>query len=676
MDIPGPGHLLGTAAERLALRFRSAAASIASGSDQGLAHAYAEAFGARDQALSQLSAEGSDRAAWGLLGVWAVARIALQTPSCKLHDAEDWFFGDADRRLLGHVSPIAQAEAEKAVEGLEIATLSDLLPYAIDPHGPGTRRSVIRDPSQQGAQAAKRKTGIYYTPGDAADFMTQWVLDGDVPRLLDPACGTGVFLRSAARHLSRALPSDQVLARLYGIDLDPLALEATCFVLTAALASPSPDYAPIRLWHLARLNLAQRDTLSILLADDGLWRLNAHQRTKLVDGRERLRTAIATRLTMPAPVELDRGGQPETFSTLFPEADAGFAVVGNPPYSPLGPRRDIDAFRKRRGGVGGRAVSASTNAFLPFLELMWRLTNGKARAALVVPLSVAYNTTQPFQVVRGAMASTGGTWTMRFFDRTPDALFGDDIKQRAAIVLREPTDGFRLRTSGLMRWSSRQRGSLFHALPDPIDLRNISIARGIPKVGSEWESELYFGLAHRNARLSRTLSDVSGKRRPKEASANLLSVGATAYNWLVLYRGEATAGAVTSRLFVADEPNQADWAYALLSSGLVYWLWRVDGDGFHVPARWLNVLPFEWDGTTDSARIADHGRRAWELARHQPVQAVNSGRRTVSFRPDLTTEVPAIDRLLLGQLGMDPDLEEHLSQFRQAAISVGRESES
>jgi hypothetical protein len=465
------------------------------------------------------------------------------------------------------------------------------------------------------------------------------------------------------------------LARLYGIDLDQIAIEATCFVLTATLASPSIDRTPISLWHLARLNLAQRDTLSVLLADDGLWHPTVDERAQLSNGRQLLRSAMADDQGVPSPVALNRAGHRETFSTLFPEVDGGFAVIGNPPYSPLGPRPDMDAFRKRRGGVGGKAVSTSTNAFLPFLELMWRLTNGEARAALVVPLSVAYNTTQPFQVLRAAMTSTGGTWTMRFFDRTPDALFGDDIKQRAAIVLREPAERFGLRTSGLIRWNSRQRVSLFDALPDPVEVQT-NIVRGIPKLATMWESDLYSRLAQCTARLSRSLSEVAGEGGLEVAAANSLSVGATAYNWLVLYRGRARDGAVTSRLLMADDAPQADWAYAVLSSGLVYWLWRVDGDGFHVPSRWLDNLPFEWDGGADSVRIADHGRRAWDLARSHPVRAINSGRRTVSFRPDLAAEVPAIDRLLLGQLGMDPDLEEHLSQFRHAVINAGRENKS
>ena len=248
-------------------------------------------------------------------------------------------------------------------------------------------------------------------------------------------------------------------------------------------------FPPSRLWHLARLNIARGDSISLLLADDGFARTPAARSARVADSRKLLRTAIAQDPDLPDPVDLGRAEWSATFSSLFPEAQEGFAVVGNPPYSPLGHRPDIGAFAARAAGFGGVAVSPSTSAFLPFMELMWRLAQGKARAALVVPLSLAYNTTQPYQSVRRAIAAAEGTWTIRFFDRTPDALFGDDVKQRAAIVFRQPAKGLRLRTSGLIRWTSRQRSSLFDGLPEPVECPPIDIAKGIPKLGANWELE-------------------------------------------------------------------------------------------------------------------------------------------------------------------------------------------
>ena len=98
----------------------------------------------------------------------------------------------------------------------------------------------------------QRDLGAYYTPVHVADFIVEAALNhlssqvapagdslalGDQQRILDPACGTGVFLLSAYSNLKRAyeerghsLEEDQkmneaLLMSLYGVDLDQCALE-------------------------------------------------------------------------------------------------------------------------------------------------------------------------------------------------------------------------------------------------------------------------------------------------------------------------------------------------------------------------------------------------------------------------------------------------------------------
>lgn len=676
LDVPRQGHPLGTEVERLALGFREAAATLMSGISDGARDAYVNSFGPRDLALAGPPGNEDVRAAWALLGMLAVARIAEPKRTRDLESAEVWFFGgECDQRLSGQFDIEAQREAAAIVNHLDAMALSDLLPYAIDPHGPGTRRSVMRDASQQRARTAKRRHGIYYTPGDVADYMTSWVLAGGDSRILDPACGTGVFLRSAARSLVQHLPADQVLARIYGIDLDALAIDAACFVLTATLASTTPARVPAQLWHQARMNIAQRDTLTLQLADGGILQSLTSESSAPADRRGAMRRAMANGQAIPLGVDVARPDARETIGSLFPEAQAEFAVVGNPPYSPLGPRLDLAEFNRRDGALSGARVTPSTNAFLPFMEVMWRLAPS-ARAALVVPLSIAYNTSQPFRSTRGAMAQAGGTWTLRFFDRTPDALFGDDVKQRVAIALHEPGGDFRLRTSSLLRWTSRQRDQLFGSLPPPVDNGNVAIVASIPKLGSAWELAIYRRLKEARAQMGRTLHEVRLAPGGGTAVADSIEVGTTAYNWLVVYRDRSlTERQVASRRLATTDPVAADWAYGVLNSGLVYWLWRVEGDGFHVPASWVANLPFEWNDTSGARKIAGLGKDAWQFALEHPVRAVNSGRQTVSFRPEGSSYIAAIDRQLLFELGLAPALEGDLSQFRQQTIDVGRETE-
>ena len=57
----------------------------------------------------------------------------------------------------------------------------------------------------------------------------------------------------------------------------------------------------------------------------------------------------------------------------------------------------------------------------------------------------------------------------------------------------------------------------------------------------------------------------------------------------------------------------ADAAYAVLACRLTYWLWRVEGDAFHVQRGFLTRLPFQL-GCLDSqtlGALADAGRELW-----------------------------------------------------------------
>ncbi len=101
---------------------------------------------------------------------------------------------------------------------------------------------------------ARRRLGEHYTP--------RWVasrLMGHLPwpgtrtgRLLDPACGSGVFLLEALDRLRRAFPRDrpqQWLDRITGIDINPLAVRAARLNLKLALS---------RFEHASRLKPAVR----------------------------------------------------------------------------------------------------------------------------------------------------------------------------------------------------------------------------------------------------------------------------------------------------------------------------------------------------------------------------------------------------------------------------------
>ena len=624
LDVPGPRRPLSTVSELVAAPLRRAATILEDAMSPNAREIYDLRFGPRDSGIGSPTSEDV-RPAWALLGMWAVSRIVEPLASRGFASAEEWFFG-SDARLAVAASGSVLRAIEEDLATLDSGALGDLLPYALDPHGAGTRRSVLRDPSQSKARSARRRSGIYYTPGDVAEFMANLVVRQRGQPILDPACGTGVFLRAAARLLSRDVSMSETLMRLYGVDLDPLAIDGACFVLAATTLTIDSAMAPWRAWHLARLGMAESDTISLLLGQDYLQ--PDDEVAALVRSRLDLRAAVSGSDTLPEERVVERPAWGVSLRTLFPEASDGFSVLANPPYAPLGKRADLATLGRRLEPLQGVRVTSATNSFLPFIQGMWSTSRSKP-SVMVVPMSIAYNTTAPFVAARRAIRASGGHWTFRSFDRTPDALFGDDVKQRVSIIDRAPSEEFAAGTSGLTRWTSRQRFHLFDRLPAPVSLGASDISIAIPKLGDQWEADLYQQVHGTLARLHADLRPTTGSTRADDAE---VKVGTTAYNRLVVYRDDrGDVAHVSGTRYAAASQLQADWAYAVLISTLTYWLWRVDGDGFHVPSRWLRDLPYAWQGSALDQQLSELGRQAWTEAQLHAVAAVNRGRRTVTY---------------------------------------------
>ncbi len=108
-----------------------------------------------------------------------------------------------------------------------------------------------------------KERGTHYTPVNLVDLVFSQVFDdalfsgplSDKPRVLDLACGSGVFLVDAFRRLvarrvaegkeklSRTLVRDVLAKQLFGVDLEETAIEIAAFslCLTAFELDPSPD---------------------------------------------------------------------------------------------------------------------------------------------------------------------------------------------------------------------------------------------------------------------------------------------------------------------------------------------------------------------------------------------------------------------------------------------------
>lgn len=523
-----------------------------------------------------------------------------------------------------------------SLERLASSTASiDFLPYMLDLHGEGTRKSVIKDESNQAHRRARKAKGVFLTPGDVASFMVSTALDGyaagSLPTVLDPACGTGVFLRTAFREtLRRGHRADEVARAMYGMDISPEAVDACRVVLMGEMLLAGSNEPLSDLWSLAVEQVTVGD--SLLLA------------------------------SCPTDSECRRSW-PAKFGV----------VVANPPYAKMGQTHEVSslasAFRSLEHATNG------TNIYLPFLELMWLLTEDAGSACMVVPLSLAYSTTRPMKDLRSAIQRVHGTWWFTFFDRTPDAIFGDDVKQRIAIVSLRRGGPTKLRGGAVQRWTSRSRAELFDRLPS-VRLE-FDITEGIPRLGSDSSASAYIQLGRLSRfhfeELTRAGLDSLCDIGPAE-----LLVSGTAYNWLSVYRrpnwiGEIDAMTASPYMRLKFRSSvEADAAYALLCSKMVYWLWRVDGDCFHVPAAFIRRLPgLAVLSASDVDTLAECGRQLWAGVLEMPIHSVNGGRRSVTYSPWTEWQlVGAIDRLLLNAFGLPELLHDELEDLVKSNVIV------
>lgn len=693
LAVPRKGYVLSRAAEQYGSPLRYAVAVLTgSVSSKSAEVAWNRLYARRIVEPGEASSRAPlELAAWTVVAAWVVGVATGNLHrNASLLEAESWFLGGiAEAGFASLIPGNVLLEAEAALhEVADPKALHDLLPYILDPHGEGSRMSVMLRPETAEARARKRAEGVFYTPADVAGFMAAGVIrhlaDDAMPlTVFDPACGSGVFLRAVLSELQRRSPGadvfDLACSCLYGTDIDPWAVNAATFVIFAdcARAVQARGIAPITAWHALRLNLAHVDALRL---DPG--RAVPHDDPERV---ARLACRAALRVgDLPDVTGSGARSGALAFQIVFPElAEGARIVIGNPPYANVGAESDLLSLSKRFETF--QAAPRPTSDMYPlFVEQMTRLTAPDAHGgAMVLPLSIACNTGRQFLGLRRLLARTSGHWRFAFFDREPHALFGEDVKTRNAIVLWARLGGeteVRVSTGPLRKWRGGDRARMLESVGfTQIDA---DIRTGIPKVeGASQAQALAQLLGERRTLLTEvthfgraTLSDAM------RGNDTTVFVAATAYNFLsVFLRPEVLAVDTTEVLtenpmlaLACPSREAALQVFALLSSRLAFWWWHVHGDGFHVSKHVVETMPIgeAFRSQTSAAELMRLGRLLWDQVAATPVISRNRGRTSLGFSAAASPLREQIDALLAKALALPERFCLELERFCEGATSA------
>jgi hypothetical protein len=610
-------------------------------------------------------------AAWAIVSMWVVGVAAKVLPiAASLAKAEEWFFGIyAPDRLTRLASDEAIRKAETALRSeADASGYFELLPYILDPHGPGSRLSVRRNPATRDAQTRKRAEGVFYTPADVAEYMAGACLSAlsseTLPTVFDPACGTGVFLRAALQEIRSRHPERNIFSLaaecLFGADIDPWPLDATAFVLLADswVDLVGQGSAPAEAWQRLRLNLACIDTLRI-------------DRAEGMSDKD---------------VQTNLGGVGRlSISRLFPALERGPTVIlGNPPYADLGRRSDLAQLGRVYETLAVK-LCANAEMYLPFIEQMIRLADEEiCSGALVLPLSIACNIGPQFSMTRELISKTRGRWRFAFFDREPHALFGEDVKTRNAIILwsRIPSDRTSVIATGpLRKWRGDSRAAMFKGLQFTVVDGNIR--GGIPKIEGDIQAATLKTLSMRWGRLEQVVHSIGRFNLAETPSADdrTVFVGPTAYNFLNVFvrpeRGLLHGGQALSEhplhAVRCSSRRDAFAVFAILSSHLAYWWWHTHGDGFHVSRRFLAELPFGLEAFTAPVKdvLAESGAELWSAIKANPIISLNRGRTSLAYTPNGHDDMRRkIDQALADLVELEGAFVDELQQFTARTVAA------
>lgn len=456
----------------------------------------------------------------------------------------------------------------------------------------------------------KKAKGVYFTPYDIARHMCMSSIDElidvcgvgiDEARFADLSCGTGVF--------------------------------ALCLLAELKSRGFMPDFDSALDFFENRFRGYDANALTVIVCR---YCIGVVLRGLYPDEFSSHRANLALTASIQHTDSLADESQ-DAFLEYSPHC-----VIGNPPYV------------STRGGG---------NTCIDFLHVAMTVADGNAVISHVLPISVSCNRAKPYRATRMRIALTD-TWNARFehYDRSPDALFGDDVRTRIVVLRLSRNNRRRDRyicTTGLSRWVSSNRAMLFEDMPKRgTPVLGKDVLEFVPKIETPVGMALFSEVTKAK---EPSLAGMIAKRGVGRCSGYYPTI---VYNWILALDHNPPSHDANGEPYVPDSLRTCNFAceddmyyfIGILNSVTAFWFWTVESDGFHLSSHLLKALNLgrsRFDVST-AQRISECGRKLCRQLPEHKKSSINSGKTIVRYNhlPELQT-IFEIDDLVLGALGTD-----------------------
>lgn len=512
---------------------------------------------------------------------------------------------------------------DKICEIKEVFMHEEYLKYAIEvlEYEP---EAFLSMPIKRGVHVGneiKKNSGIYYTPVDVVGFMIDKCINSlnceDTKRnltYLDCSCGSGIFLLSIIdKFIDGGRDERKIL-----------------------------EFISNSIWGIDKSGIAV-ETCKVVILTEILKRIRDFSYVN------ELWKILGENIVCGDSLDMENV---LSKNKKFPRKFS--CIIGNPPYV---------------------TVSGKGNIFISFVNNLIDYSDGNSCSSLIVPLSICYSQVVGFVNLRQRIFDEQDVaWEFYNYDRSPDSLFGDQVKTRNTILFRASNVGKKVfYTTGLQRWTSENRDGLFSNIKQ-VQFSSCGLSI-IPKIATEIERIAFEKLSTGKNSISQLCV--------KHNSSCSVAVNGTAYNWLCAYAqippstDEFGKPYIPNSMKMFNFLNDKDKYFfvALLCNRVTYWYWSVIGDGFHVNTSLLNDFKIGKDDFDDTSfnRLSEIGKMYSERLVRYPVKSYNSKKCIINYNHlECREYFSETEKMIIRNMGIPSEFEVYIEEWYNSQILCGR----